>query len=126
VSGAAAFTAIAIVQLTRRWWLGIVGLAPGGRAIAWRNALRADAFQVFLVGLLLVLLIAWAERERRGSRRRPLARSRPRRRSRWRSPTTAHGRAGAGRRGLRAARPATHPVAALEDRAGVRGHSSPC
>jgi hypothetical protein len=67
VSGAAAFAAIAAVQLTRRWWLGIVsGLALAVSEIAWRNALRADphAFQVFLVGLLLVLLIAWAERER--------------------------------------------------------------
>ncbi len=69
VSGAASLTAIAIVQLTRKPALAIAGgitfaVAP----IAWRNALRADphAFQVFLVGLLLVLLIAWAERERAG------------------------------------------------------------
>src|SRR4051812_28133025 len=72
VSGAAGLTTIAIVQLTRRWWLGIVGgLALAVAPIAWRNALRADphAFQVFLVGLLLVLLVAWAERERGGSPR---------------------------------------------------------
>ena len=69
VSGAAALTAVAIVQLTRRWWLGLLGgVAFAVAPIAWRNALRADphAFQAFLVALLLVLLIAWAERERAG------------------------------------------------------------
>ena len=61
VSGAAPLPAIAIVQLTRRSSLGVLGgLAFAVAPIAWRNALRADphAFQVFLVGLLLVLLIA--------------------------------------------------------------------
>ena len=69
VSGAAAFTAIAIVQLTRKPALANAGgIALAVAPIAWRDALRADphTFQVFLVGLLLVLLIAWSERERAG------------------------------------------------------------
>jgi len=69
VSGAAALTAIAIWQLTRRPALAIAGgITLAVAPIAWRNALRADphALQVFLVGLLLVLLIAWANRERAG------------------------------------------------------------
>ena len=69
VSGAASLTAIAIVQLTRRPALAIAGgITLAVAPIAWRNALRADphAFQVFLVGLLLVLLIACADRERAG------------------------------------------------------------
>jgi hypothetical protein len=72
VSGAAALAAIAIVQLTRRSVLAVVGgIAFAIAPIAWRNAVRADphAFQVFLVALLLVLLIAWSERERAGSAR---------------------------------------------------------
>ncbi|MFN8619593.1 MAG: DUF2723 domain-containing protein [Chloroflexota bacterium] len=67
ISGAAALTAIAVVQLTRKPLLGIAsGIALAVAPIAWGNAVRADphTFQVFLVGLLLVLLVAWAQRER--------------------------------------------------------------
>jgi hypothetical protein len=69
VSGAGAFTSIAVVQVTRR---PVIGLAAGAllvvAPIAWQNAVRADphAFHLFLGALLLVLLIAWAIRERVG------------------------------------------------------------
>jgi hypothetical protein len=67
VSGAAALTAIAVVQVARR---PAIGLAAGAllavAPIAWENAVRADphAFHLFLGALLLVLLLAWASRER--------------------------------------------------------------
>jgi hypothetical protein len=69
VSGAAALTAIAVVQVTRR---PAIGLAAGAllavAPIAWENAVRADphAFHLFLGALLLVMLLAWASRERSG------------------------------------------------------------
>lgn len=69
VSGAAALTAVAVVQVTRR---PIIGLAAGAllavAPIAWENAVRADphAFHLFLGALLLVLLLTWAGREREG------------------------------------------------------------
>ena len=69
VSGAAALTAVAVVQVTRR---PVIGLAAGAllavAPIAWENAVRADphAFHLFLGALLLVLLLAWAGRERAG------------------------------------------------------------
>ena len=69
VSGAAALTAVAVVQVTRR---PVIGLAAGAllavAPIAWENAVRADphAFHLFLGALLLVLLLAWASRERAG------------------------------------------------------------
>lgn len=69
VSGAAALTAVALVQVTRR---PAIGLAAGAMLavtpIAWENAVRADphAFHLFLGALLLVVLLAWATRERAG------------------------------------------------------------
>lgn len=70
VSSAAALATIAVIQVTRR---PIIGLAAGAllavAPIAWENAVRADphAFHLFLGALLLVLLLAWAGRERAGS-----------------------------------------------------------
>lgn len=67
VSGAGALVAIALVQVTRRAAVGVLGgvllvTAP----IAWQNAVRADphALHLFLAGLLLVLLLGWSIRER--------------------------------------------------------------
>jgi hypothetical protein len=72
VSGAAALTAVAVVQVTRR---PVIATAAGAllavAPIAWENAVRADphAFHLFLGALLLVLLLAWARRERSGDAR---------------------------------------------------------
>ncbi|MFN8520403.1 MAG: DUF2723 domain-containing protein [Chloroflexota bacterium] len=69
VSGAAALTAVAVVQVTRR---PVIGIAAGAllavAPLAWENAVRADphAFHLFLGALLLVVLLAWAARERAG------------------------------------------------------------
>lgn len=68
-SGAAALTAIAIVQLTRRPAIALAGaVALGLSPIAWQNAVRADPhpFHLFLVALLLVCLLGWSARERGG------------------------------------------------------------
>lgn len=67
VSGAAALASVAVVQVTRR---PVIALAAGAllavTPIAWENAVRADphAFHLFLGALLLVILLAWAGRER--------------------------------------------------------------
>ncbi len=64
--------AIAVVQVTRRSAIGLLAgallvIAP----IAWQNAVRADphGLHLFLAGLLLVLLLGWAIRERTGGQR---------------------------------------------------------
>ena len=65
VAGAAALLAVAAVQATRRWPLGLVaGLAFAVTPIAWRLSTRADAhaLHVFLAALLLVMLVAWRQR----------------------------------------------------------------
>lgn len=69
IAGAAALLAIRAVQATRRLPLGLVaGLAFAVTPVAWRVATRADAhaLHVFLAALMLVLLAAWAWRERVG------------------------------------------------------------
>lgn len=69
VSGAAALATIAVVQVTRRPVIGMAaGVALAVAPIAWENAVRADphAFHLFLGALLLVVLLAWAARERAG------------------------------------------------------------
>ena len=72
MAGAAALLAVRVVQATRRWPLGVLGgvlfaLTP----LAWRLSTRADAhvLHVFLAMLLLVLLAAWAARQRHGEAR---------------------------------------------------------
>ena len=125
VSGAAAFTAIAIVQLTRKPVLASLGgIALAVAPIAWRNAVRADphAFQVFLVAPAAGAAHRVGGAGTGAAARRTLARGgigglRAR-------ASTNHGLTIAlapGVAAVRAARPAAHPVAALEDRAGVRG-----
>ncbi|MFV2063669.1 MAG: protein O-mannosyl-transferase family [Chloroflexota bacterium] len=67
LAGAAALAALATMQLTGRWLLGAVaGLAFAVTPVAWRVAIRADAhaLHVFLAALMLVLLIAWMQRQR--------------------------------------------------------------
>ena len=69
VAWAASLLAVATVQVTRRWPLGIVaGLAFAVTPIAWRLSTRADAhaLHAFLAALLLVLLLAWAQRAGQG------------------------------------------------------------
>lgn len=59
-------TPAAVVLLTRRPLLGVTaGVALAAAPIAWAIGLRADAHALHfaLVGLLLVLLVAWRERE---------------------------------------------------------------
>ncbi len=71
-AGAAAFAAIALIQLTRRTAIALAGgIALAVAPVAWANALRADPhpFHLFLSALLLVLLIAWGERVRAGEER---------------------------------------------------------
>jgi hypothetical protein len=65
-SGAAALAATAIVQLTRRPVLALAGATLlAVSPIAWQNAVRAgpNALHLFLVALLLVLLLGWAQRQ---------------------------------------------------------------
>jgi len=67
LAGAAASAALVTLQLTRRWLLGAVtGLAFAFTPIAWLVAVRADAhaLHVFLTALVLVLLVAWMQRQR--------------------------------------------------------------
>ena len=69
VSGAAGMAALAGWQLTRHWLIAIAaGLSFAVAQIAWWTAQRADphALHVFFVGLLLVLLVAWAQRVQAG------------------------------------------------------------
>lgn len=69
VSAAASLTTVAVIQVARRPAIGIAaGALLAVAPIAWENAVRADphAFHLFLGALLLVLLLAWAERERSG------------------------------------------------------------
>jgi 4-amino-4-deoxy-L-arabinose transferase-like glycosyltransferase len=72
VAGAAALTAVAAVQLTRRAALGLLaGAAFAVMPVAWRVGVRADAhaLHLFLAALILVLLIEWRRRaERAGTR----------------------------------------------------------
>jgi hypothetical protein len=71
-SGAGALCAVAVVQVTNRWLLGLAaGALLAVSPIAWVNAVRAgpNAFHLFLAALLLVLLLAWGLRERRGGER---------------------------------------------------------
>jgi 4-amino-4-deoxy-L-arabinose transferase-like glycosyltransferase len=81
-AGAAALIATATMALTRRPALGVVaGLLFAITPAAWRVAVRADAhaLHVFLAALLLVLLIAWMQREQAASDAsgRSVGRSRP-------------------------------------------------
>ena len=67
MAATAALGAVACLQLTGRWALGLVaGTAFAVAPIAWRVATRADAhaLHVAFAGLLLVLLIEWRRRER--------------------------------------------------------------
>ena len=72
MAGAAALAAVATIQITRRWPLGIVaGLVFAVTPIGWRVATRADAhaLHVFLAALLLVLVVEWGRRQRSGDGR---------------------------------------------------------
>ena len=80
VAGAAALGAVAAVQLTRRWALGLLtGVSFALVPVAWRVGLRADAhaLHIFLAALLLVLLLEWRRRDdaraARAAIRRPAA-----------------------------------------------------
>lgn len=68
VAGSAALLTISATGVTRRWPLGLIaGAAFAITPVAWRVATRADAhaLHVFLAALLLLALLAWAERDRR-------------------------------------------------------------
>jgi hypothetical protein len=74
VAGAAALTAVATVQLTRRAALGLLaGVAFAVLPVAWRVGVRADAhaLHIVLTALILVLLIEWRRREVVAGGRRP-------------------------------------------------------
>lgn len=67
MAGAAALTAHAVERMTGRRLLAVAAAAVLGTApIGWWTANRADshALHLFFVALLLVLLLAWAERAR--------------------------------------------------------------
>jgi len=69
VSSTCALTATVIVQLTRRRLIALAaGVALALTPTVWRIGLRADAhaLHILLVALLLVLLVAWADRHRGG------------------------------------------------------------
>ncbi len=72
MAGAAALLAVAVVQVTRRWPIGLLaGLAFALTPVAWHWGQRADphALHVFMAALLLVLLGAWAGRRDHDPRR---------------------------------------------------------
>ncbi len=72
MAGAAALLAVATVQMTRRWPIGLLaGLTFALTPVAWHWGQRADphVLHVFMATLLLVLLSAWAGRRKHDPRR---------------------------------------------------------
>jgi len=72
MASAAGLLALAVTLLTRRRSLALAaGLLLGLAPTVWANAVRADAhaLHLALVALLVVVLLVWADRQRRGDAR---------------------------------------------------------
>jgi hypothetical protein len=70
VAAACAITAATVAYLTRRLVVGIgVGIAFAVSSRVWMIGLHADphAFHLFLISLLLLLLVVWADRHKAGA-----------------------------------------------------------